>query len=78
MPGQCLTRVQCRLRGAIRNRHSDTVDLCVSLPNCSIPVPSYGGAQGIMGSRKVRLMPASVPCPAGALGHSVERWVSLV
>lgn len=58
MPGQRLTRVQCRLLGAIRSRHSGTVDLCVSL-NCSIPVPSYGSTQGTMGSRRVRLVPAS-------------------
>lgn len=39
MPGQRVTLVQCRLRGAIRSRHSGTVHLCVCLLNCSIPVP---------------------------------------
>lgn len=59
MPGQRLTRVQCRLCGAIRSRHSGTVDWCFFLLNCSIPGPSYSSTQGIMGSRKVRLIPAS-------------------
>lgn len=72
--------MQCRLRGAIRSRHSGTVGLCVSLLNCSIPVPSYSSTQGTMGSRGVRLMPASAALSClgpGSVWRSGLAWCIL-